>query len=87
MNQEHEAHLQRILAAVTHDIDRKYRAGQLEHGGELWKKPRMLENAIDEVLDLAVYLYTLKEQRDGAMTLLKPELCGVNASSAGVSGT
>lgn len=62
MNDAHEAHLKRIKDAICRDIDAKYRAGQLEHGGNLWQKSGMLEQAIAEVLDLATYLYTLKEQ-------------------------
>ena len=64
MGKEHEAHLSRIKQRLMLDIDAKYRAGQEEHGGELWLKPGMLENAYAEVLDLAVYLLTLMEQRD-----------------------
>ena len=36
---EHEAHLQRLLAWVATQVDRKYRRGQAEHGGKLWEKP------------------------------------------------
>ena len=62
MNAEHEAHLSRILTHLTADLRTKYEQGQREHGGNLWLKPGMLDQAIAEVLDLAVYLYTLKEQ-------------------------
>lgn len=64
MTDDHEQHLQRIKDAVVHDLDAKYRAGQVEHGGSLWLKPGMLDRAIEEVLDLAVYLYTAREQRE-----------------------
>jgi hypothetical protein len=64
MDAPHEAHLARIITSVTRDIDAKYRAGQIEHGGDLWMKPGMLEQAIAEALDLCVYLYTELEQRD-----------------------
>ena len=64
MDAEHEAHLQRIKDRFTADLDAKYRAGQEEHGGELWLKPGMLEHAYAEVLDLAVYILTAMEQRD-----------------------
>lgn len=64
MDAPHEAHLGRILDQLTADVRAKYEAGQVEHGGNLWEKPGMLEQAIAEVLDLAVYLYTLREQRD-----------------------
>lgn len=58
------AHLARILQNVTADLCAKYEAGQIEHGGNLWEKPGLLEAAIEEALDLCVYLYTLREQRD-----------------------
>jgi hypothetical protein len=38
----------------------------------------MLENAIEEVLDLAVYLYTLRDQL-ATTTPSKPELSDVSA--------
>ena len=72
MDAPHEAHLTRIVGQVTHDIREKYERGQAEHGGNLWLKPGMLDKAIEEVLDLAVYLYTMREQRDverGLMSL------------------
>lgn len=65
MTAEQEAHLARVKARFVADLDAKYRAGQEEHGGDLWLKPGALENAYAEVLDLAVYLITLMEQRDG----------------------
>lgn len=64
MDAPHQAHLARILGKLNADLAAKYEAGQREHGGNLWEKPGMLEQAIAEVLDLAVYLYTALEQRD-----------------------
>jgi hypothetical protein len=66
MDAQHEAHLKRITERLTADIAAKYRNGQAEHGGNLWQKPGMLDYAIEEVIDLAVYLYTLKEQCEEA---------------------
>lgn len=62
MTPEHQAHLDQIVSELTQDIRAKYIKGQAEHGGNIWEKPGMLEHAIEEVLDLAVYLYTLKRQ-------------------------
>lgn len=62
MDQAHEAHLRRILDAFGADARAKYAAGQREHGGNLWEKPGMLEHAIEEAIDLVVYLFTLREQ-------------------------
>ena len=64
MGPEHEAHLARLTRRFTADLDAKYRAGQQHHGGRVWEKPGMLESAYEEVLDLAVYLLVLMEQRD-----------------------
>lgn len=64
MTADQEAHLARVKARLLADLDAKYRDGQEKHGGELWLKPGMLEAALEEVLDLAVYLYTAIEQRD-----------------------
>lgn len=64
MTAEQEAHLARVKERFTADLDAKYRAGQDHHGGNLWEKPGALENAYAEVLDLAVYILVLMEQRD-----------------------
>jgi hypothetical protein len=61
--------LQRILNNVNRDLAEKYEAGQREHGGNIWEKPGMLEHAIEEAIDMVVYLYTLREQRDNGMKL------------------
>lgn len=67
MDLEHEAHLARILGQFSADAHAKYQAGQREHGGKLWEKPGMLDRAIEEAIDMVVYLYTLREQRDKGM--------------------
>lgn len=64
MDAEHQAHAARILAKFNADLLAKYEAGQAEHGGNLWEKKGMLEHAIEEAIDMVVYLYTLKEQQD-----------------------
>jgi hypothetical protein len=62
MDRLHEEHLQRVIDGFSRDVRAKYEKGQQEHGGNLWQKPGMVDHAIEEVLDLAVYLYTLREQ-------------------------
>ncbi len=64
MTEAQEGHLARVKTRLMADLDAKYRDGQDKHGGELWLKPGMLENAYEEVLDLAIYLLTAMEQRD-----------------------
>jgi hypothetical protein len=58
----HEAHVNRILDQFNADLRAKYEAGQSEHGGELWNKRGLLDHAIEEAIDMVVYLYTLREQ-------------------------
>jgi hypothetical protein len=62
MDTEHTAHVTRILTRFNKELTKKYEQGQQEHGGNLWLKSGMLDLAIEEVIDLVVYLYTLREQ-------------------------
>lgn len=66
MDAAHRAHVDRILSKFNADLLAKYEAGQVEHGGNLWEKPGILDHAIEEAIDLVVYLYTLKEQLEKA---------------------
>jgi hypothetical protein len=59
---EQEDYLAHLKKEIMSDLDAKFRAGQIEHGGNIWEKPGMLEHAIEEVLDMAVYLYVLRDQ-------------------------
>ena len=61
MTPQQEAHLQRIKDEFVREVDAKYRKGQIEHGGNLFEKPGMLDMALEEVIDLYVYLRTLKD--------------------------
>ena len=62
MTNEQEEHLIRIKTDFVTLVDKKYRAGQKEHGGDLWLKTGMIDMAIDEAIDQVTYLLTLKEQ-------------------------
>lgn len=64
MTPEQEQHLEDIKADFLKQVDTKYRAGQIEHNGNLWKKTGVLEMLMDECVDLFVYAYVLKQQRD-----------------------
>ncbi len=64
MTTEQEAHLDEIKYAFVKAVDAKYRKGQEEHGGNLWKKPGVLEMLMEECVDFWVYAYVLKQQRD-----------------------
>lgn len=64
MTVDQEVHLKRIKDWICEKIDKKYRAGQKEHGGDLWKKPAVFDFLLEEVIDLVVYAKTLQDQRD-----------------------
>lgn len=66
MEADHWAHLGRILEQFGREAGRKYVTGQREHGGRLWEKPQLLDQAILEAIDLVIYLYSLREQQRGA---------------------
>jgi hypothetical protein len=63
MTEAHEAHLEQIKLATCDLLDRKYRAGQKNHGGSLWSMPaaRQVENAIEEATDQMTYLLSLRQ--------------------------
>src|SRR3990167_2526215 len=62
MSIERVNHANRIENWFSRLMHKKYEAGQKEHGGDLWDKTGMLTHAIEEVIDLAVYLQTMEEQ-------------------------
>lgn len=64
MEARHEAHLANIQAEAIARISDKYRRGQVEHGGDLWKKGsiELIDDAIDEAVDQFVYLLTVRAQ-------------------------
>jgi hypothetical protein len=64
MTEEQDAHLGRILDGLTAKISAKYKQGQKQHGGNLWEKSGLLEEALSEAIDQVIYLSTLIEQRD-----------------------
>jgi len=61
MSPEHEKHLASILSDLVKDVDAKYRKGQDQHGGALWRRP-VWKDAWDEILDLCTYHHTLRMQ-------------------------
>lgn len=64
MKQEQEAHLSHVIDVFIDKVEKKYRKGQREHGGNLWEKMGIIDCAIEEALDQVVYLVTLKDQLD-----------------------
>jgi hypothetical protein len=65
------SHLTRILNYLSSAITDKYHRGQQEHGGQLWRKAGMLAHAEAEMLDLCVYIPTLRDQLTEVQTMLQ----------------
>ena len=61
MTPEQESHLSSIRLSFGVALDDKYRAGQTEHGGDLWTKPQA-DNIIEEAVDMVAYSLTLRAQ-------------------------
>ena len=73
MTGEQEQHLQDVKTFIAERMDAKYRAGQKEHGGNLWTKPT-LPMLLEEVTDLVVYAQTLDRQTREAHDKLQDAL-------------
>ena len=73
MEARQETHLQRVKQRAAEIIDKKYRAGQAEHGGFLLDigVDGLLDAAIDEAVDQVVYLLSLKEIIEGSRSEMK----------------
>lgn len=63
MTPEQEAHLKRIKKNFDIKVDKKYREGQKEHGGDLMHNNMLalIDKAIAEAVDMVVYLETMRE--------------------------
>jgi len=59
-----ELHLSTIKLIFETMVDKKYRIGQNEHGGDLFQMDslKLLDNAIEECIDQFTYLITLRNQ-------------------------
>ncbi len=64
MTPEQEAHLAHIKRVFVEMLDYKYRDGQARHGGNLFDLTveQLLDEAIQEALDQATYLITMKQK-------------------------
>jgi|TARA_R100001530_G_scaffold66479_1_gene47541 hypothetical protein len=71
MTDAQEDHLRGIVEMVSEQIHRKYRAGQQEHGGNLWERTPLTGDLIDEAIDQATYALTLAQQLTWAKRLLE----------------
>ncbi len=71
MTEAQEAHLDGIKGRTSVALDRKYRKGQAEHGGNLWRKPGVFSMLDAEVIDFVVYADTLRQQLEDVLALMK----------------
>jgi len=64
MTPDQEQDLQNIQDLFYSLVEQKYRAGQKEHGGNLWDMTLddLIHNAMDEAIDQFVYLKTLHDK-------------------------
>jgi hypothetical protein len=62
MTPEQEQNLAESNSAFLKLSDKKYRAGQKEHDGNLWEAPGLIDEAMKEVIDQWHYLFNLKNQ-------------------------
>lgn len=70
MTEAQEQHLEDVEDRFCLRLDEKYRAGQLEHGGNVWAKPGIMRQMTNEVLDLTVYRDVMEQQLRAILTLL-----------------
>ena len=61
LNQQRE-HALAIADRFGQMIVEKYKRGQEVNGGNLWEKTDLIDKALEEVTDLAIYLLTLRQQ-------------------------
>lgn len=63
MSKAQEDHIYDLRAEFNHRMPKKYRAGALEHPGNIWELPMdtLLDEAISEAIDQYVYLMTIKK--------------------------
>ena len=66
-----EDHLANIQQTVGVEIERKYRLGQAEHGGDLWERVPLVDDMIEESIDQMTYALNLKSQLGRVKKLLE----------------
>lgn len=73
MTPRQRQHLDRLMGTFKNLASTKYERGTVEHGGDLEDKP-VLEMAIEEALDLPIYLLTLSDQHAAARNKLSSSI-------------
>lgn len=65
---EQDKHIRQIQDDFSTAVRLKYTEGVKEHGGNIWDLPNLIDEAMKEVIDLYVYLHTLRGQLHGGKT-------------------
>ena len=73
MTPDETAHMKMSVSEFGKLMVNKYQKGQQEHGGSLWLKPQT-DNIVEEVVDLAHYVMTLKQQNEVLRHLVEAAL-------------
>ncbi len=68
MTPAQETHLRDIKSSFESAVDKKYRNGQAEHGGNLWDR-NVLYDMMQEAVDQVTYAHTAIE-RDNKLRLI-----------------
>jgi hypothetical protein len=76
MTPEQERHLTKVKAEFGFAVDAKYRAGQAQHGGDLWRKKGIIKMLKEEAIDTWVYACTLEQQIEESGVELGTEVDG-----------
>lgn len=66
MDEEHERHLQLMKDTFCEKLDTSYRNGKNKHGGHLWEKEGLMDEALNGIINGFVYMLTeMKKERSG----------------------
>ncbi len=66
-------HMRSCIVEFGEKMHDKYIAGQQQHGGNLWLKP-LTSEILEEVVDLAHYVTTKRQQEEVLRTLVEAAL-------------
>jgi hypothetical protein len=61
MNEVQEQHLCNINGEFSVALRDKYTRGQKEHGGNLWERPKVMNELYKELVDAVTYLHCARE--------------------------
>jgi len=70
MFKNNEDHRTYLISKLINRTTNQYNKGAKNHGGRLWRK-NVLPHAIEESIDMCVYLATLEDQVQQAIEILK----------------